>query len=398
MRGPHEDPFAGDPGPELPPGIIDAMTGGALPGEKSFLDRLMTAREFCEMERPPPERLAGALGMRGERLVVAGETGKGKSTLCSQMIRCIVHGGEFLKYQCPGVGRALILDAEQGGITVERRFRALGLHESDKVDILAIPEGASLDTRPIERQWLEEVLEGGGYSVVLADPLYKLFRGGHESGDGGERAAVEFMRWWDRWRLGADGRWDPFLLVLPMHARKPPPGTKFSMAEIFGSSAWIRGCEKVVGIQYLSPGYSQLHFWKDRDGFGEEPENEGDPTFASGEVWGLTFTREDGFKKGADAAKEGPREAIIRLLSTSAIGMSIENLMDAIPGKNGRPPASRSTIERHLRKLGDMVVARQDGNGEKWWELSDPVGVGDEQLEHWQKMVDGETNPGAGLE
>ncbi len=390
-------PLDEDPGPEGGT-MVDS---GAMPGEKSFLERLQTAREFCETERMPPERLVGPLGMRGERLVVAGETGKGKSTFCSQMVRAAVYGEEFLGWKGKGGIRALILDAEQGGITIERRFRALGLEQSDDVDILPLPEGAALDMRPIERQWMEEIFSVGQYGIVMADPLYKLFRGGGNggSGDGGERAAVEFMRWWDRWRLGADGRWDPFLLVLPMHARKPPPGTSFSMAEIFGSSAWIRGCEKVVGIQMLNPGYSQLHFWKDRDGFGEEADREDDPTFRSGDIWGLTFNREDGFKKGAVQGKEPVRDAIVRLLSEGGRPMSIAGLCDAIPGKNGKTPCARSTIERALKAMGDDITFDQDVSKEKWWSLADPVVTETEQdrYERLAGVVPSDMAPGAGV-
>ena len=92
---------------------------------------------------------------------------------------------------------------------------------------------------------------------MLVDPLYKAHTG--DSND--ERSAVDLMRRFDKWRddLG-------FALIIPVHTRKPPPATKFTVNELFGSSAYQRGAEIVLGLQRVRPGYSRLHFFKDRDG------------------------------------------------------------------------------------------------------------------------------------
>jgi len=41
---------------------------------------------------------------------------------------------------------------------------------------------------------------------------------------------------------------------------------KFSVHDLFGSSAYVRGAEVVLGLRRVSDGYAKLHFLKDRDG------------------------------------------------------------------------------------------------------------------------------------
>jgi hypothetical protein len=162
----------------------------------------------------------------------------------------------FLDWQGQG-GRVLVLDAEQGLRSVKRRLREARLDSCDDVDYVRVPDGLSLDTDPRHIAAVEEVLEAGNFAAVVADPLYKLHQG--DSND--EREAVDLMRRFDGWRER-----HRFALVLPVHCRKPVPGTKFSIHDLFGSSAYVRGAEVVLGLQRVSDGYAKLHLLKDRDG------------------------------------------------------------------------------------------------------------------------------------
>lgn len=94
-----------------------------------------------------------------------------------------------------------------------------------------------------------------------------------------------------------------FALVLPVHCRKPLPGTKFSIHDLFGSSAYVRGAEVVLGLQRVSDGYAKLHFLKDRDG-----------DLPIGARWGLLFDRQEGLRRdptrrreATDRARHDPR-------------------------------------------------------------------------------------------
>jgi hypothetical protein len=182
-----------------------------------------------------------------------------------------------------------VLDAEQGLRTVKRRLREAGLADCDAVDYVRVPDGLSLDSNPRHVAAVEEALDAGGYAAVVADPLYKLHTG--DSND--EREAVDLMRRFDGWRERFR-----FALELPVHCRKPVPGMKFSIHDLFGSSAYVRGAEVVLGLQRVSDGYAKLHFLKDRDG-----------DLPIGAAWGLLFDREEGFRR--DPKDGEPRETAL---------------------------------------------------------------------------------------
>jgi hypothetical protein len=166
-----------------------------------------------------------------------------------------------------------------------------GLDASENVDYIRVPDGLALNADQREIAQLESVLAAGGYSFVGADPLYKLHRG--ESND--ERAMVDLMRRFDGWRERYG-----FHLWIGSHVRKPPFGTKFSIHDLFGSSAVVRGAEIVLGLQRLSDGYAKLHFFKDRDG--DLP-----PVFSK---WGLTFDREHLFRRDPNDGKPSTKERV----------------------------------------------------------------------------------------
>lgn len=255
-----------------------------------------TARELCALPDPPgTDELVGPLVGRRRRTIVGAHTGAGKSTITTALIRAATLGETFLDWQGAGGERALIIDAEQGLKTIKRLLRESGLHESDAVDYLRAPDGLSLDSDERHIAAVEELLATHDYAIVAADPLYKLHTG--DSND--ERAAVDLMRRFDKWRETY-----AFGLIVPVHCRKPPVGAKFSMHEFFGSSAYLRGAEVVLGLQRVRDGYSRLHFFKDRDG-----------DLDVGSSWGLLFDRVHGYRRDPeDGKKQTAADQVLELL------------------------------------------------------------------------------------
>jgi hypothetical protein len=299
----------------------------------------VSTKEIAEMPEPDrSDELMGGLLMRGQRVVIGAHTGHGKTTLTLQVARAFAHGEEFLDYKGAG-GRALVIDAEQSLRTIKRRITEAGLTDSDNVHYLRVPDGLELDQDDDQAGALERVFATGGFDVVIADPLYKLHAG--DSND--ERSAVDLMKLFDGWREQYG-----FCLVLPVHCRKPPVGAKFSMHEFFGSTAYLRGAEVVLGLQMLRDGYSRLHFFKDRDG-----------DLPLGEVWGLLFDRESGYRRDPEDGK--PKETAadkVRELLEVDPGMTKARLIEAT-GYAAR------TVERALKDLGATEKSGPD-NLKQW--------------------------------
>jgi hypothetical protein len=328
--------------PEQQAGLEEIAAGnGNAPGEPFALD-LLTARATCALPDPPGgDELLGPLLMRGDRLVIGAHTGEGKTTFSLQIVRAVTITGEFLDWRGAG-GRALIIDTEQGLRTIKRRLTEAGLHDSENVDYIRAPDGLSLDSNEQHVKALDGALAAGNYAVVVADPLYKLHTG--DSND--ERAAVDLMRRFDAWRDQ-----HRFALMMPVHCRKPPVGAKFTMHEFFGSSAYNRGAEVIIGLQRVRDGYSRLHFFKDREG-----------DLPIGARWGLLFDRDTGYRRDPDdeAHKQTAADQVRELLDAQP-DMTLAQLVSET-GKTER------TIRRVLSQI-DAHGHRPGKNAETLWSL-----------------------------
>jgi hypothetical protein len=324
---------------------IACSAGRYPPAEEQEAGGLLTAlsaREICALPEPPESaELLGPLVVRGARTVLAAHTGEGKTTLALQMAKAAVTNSSFLEWEGSGT-RALVIDAEQGLRTIKRQLRQAGLQGSDQVDYVREPDGLALDENLGQVAQLEWVLEKGNYDLVVCDPLYKLHRGDSNE----ERPAVDLMRQLDRLRSRFG-----FALLICAHLRKSPQiGTKFTIHEIFGSSAYVRGAEVVLGLRRLGPGYSRLHFFKDRDG-----------DLPVGEFWALIFDRDEGFRRDLDAEK--PRETAKD---------KVRAILDANPGRTGGElqravQCSDRTVRKALKELGAEFETGQ--HGQRRWSL-----------------------------
>jgi hypothetical protein len=331
----------------------DPADNGRVTAEPFTLE-VLTARELCELPDPPgTDELLGALVGRRRRTLIGAHTGEGKTTITLALVRAVVLGETFLDWRGAG-GRGLVIDAEQGLKTIKRRLREGGLAENEQVDYVRVPDGLSLDSDERHVAAVEERLAAGGYDVVVADPLYKL----HAGDSNAEREAVDLMRRFDGWRERYG-----FGFILPVHCRKPPIGAKFSMHEFFGSSAYLRGAEVVLGLQRVRDGYSRLHYFKDRDG-----------DLPVGSAWGLLFDREQGYRR--DPEDEIPRQTAaeqVRELLEAQPDMTLAQLV----GETGK-------AERTIRRVLDDMHAhgrRPGKNAETLWSLNDEDDEDDEEGE-----------------
>lgn len=241
---------------------------------------VLTARELCALPDPPEEdRLLGPLVVRRQRTILAGGTGEGKTVFGLRMVHAIVNADDFLHWTGTG-GRVLVIDLEQGQRTVKRRLRETRLNNSDLVDYSRVPDGLALDRNTEQIDAVEKRIADNDYAAVLLDPFYKA----HQGDSNAERAIVDLMRLFDRWREQYG-----FALILPAHTRKKlEPGAKLTIDDIFGSTAIVRGAEIVIAVQRVTTGYSRLYFFKDRDG---------DDTIQVGEHWNLLFDRDTGYRR-----------------------------------------------------------------------------------------------------
>jgi hypothetical protein len=324
--------------------------GGPTPADgRSFRLDVLTARQVCELPDPDEnQQVCGPLLVREQRFVIGAHTGHGKTSFALQLTRAVVTGESFLGWEGCG-GKALVIDVEQGLRTIKRRLQEAGLDDSDLVDYVRVPDGLELNCNPSHIAEVERILATGQYVLVHMDPFYKL----HVGDSNAEREVTDLMRQLDAWR--SEYR---FALSLAGHCRKPPTGSKFTMHEFFGSSAYLRGAETVVGLQRLSDGYSRLHFFKDRDGDGPPIDTH----------WRLIFDREDGFRRDPSdgAPKRNAKSAVHDLLTQGGV-MTEDELVSA-------SRYAIRTVRGALKEMG--AVSNAGKHNRKYWSLP-----GDEALE-----------------
>jgi hypothetical protein len=309
--------------------------------------RVQSAKEIVASPDPPREaNLLGPLLVRGARTVIGAQTGEGKTTIALQMVKAVTVGGRFLDYTGAG-SKVLIIDAEQGLLTIKRRLREAGLAESDQVHYLRAPDGLALDQDGgADVVQLEAILEAEQYDLILLDPLYKLHRGDSNE----ERHAVDLMRRLDAWRERFG-----FGVALLVHRRKSQVGNHgFTMDDLYGSGAYLRGAEVVLGLRRPRPGYASLHIFKDRDG-----------DLPVGEKWELLFDREAGFRRDpeADKEKETALDKVRAALEEEPKGLTTRQL-------EGLTDFSDKTVRKAVHDLDAEFTTGP--NGTKVWRL--PVG------------------------
>lgn len=310
----------------------------------------LSAREVCELPLPDAAPVLGPI-YAGCRVIVAGASGDGKTTMSMGMTSAISSGGKFLDWEGCG-GTVMIVDLEQGLRSVQRSLKDAGLHESDNVRYFRIPDGLSLETNETQSAWLLGKIVEWKPVMVLIDPLYKAHQG--DSND--ERAMVDMMRRLDKWRddLG-------FVLMIPMHLRKlDPRATDPRMDDVFGSGGLTRGAEIVIGIKKTAPGRSTMYFWKDRDGDMHE----------FGDKWKLIFTHADGYERDPQDREPEPSELVRRAMLQSGAGRM--NLVEITAATGKGKETIRDAVAK-LKAAGQIEELEQKGaHGMKYYRLALP--------------------------
>jgi hypothetical protein len=318
-------------------------SASATPGPEkpAFELRVETAAEILALPDPPPEdMLLGPLLVRGQRTLLGAPKNAGKTTMLTRMAKAVHYGEPFLEWE-GHKSKVLFIDAEQGLKSVKVKLRSAGVDGT--LDYLRVPAGLALNSDPQHAEAVAGIL-ARGYDLVVVDPLYKLHRGDSNE----ERGMVDLMRLFDEWRTEFH-----FALLMASHTRKDFAGRQLQMADIFGSSGVIWGAEIIIGLERLSPGYSRLHFFADRDG-----------DLPLGEAWGLLFDQDDGYRRDPKDG-EGKRSCKdkVRDLLTDQPGLT-QHELEQFTGNGNR------TVRDALKDL-DAESMGATADGEKMWKLPD---------------------------
>lgn len=232
--------------------------------------------ELAGTKFPGARMLCGPLIRAGQRTMVAGHTGMGKSTFTLGMCAAIAAGEPFMDMNVRQ-GKVLVIDLEQDGAIIQRRMQELifpgtygelnfanqvkDLGWKDNIQFITLPDGCRLNEEDgVDQEEMNAVIEEYKPKVVVIDPLFKAIQG-TVSDDESIRGITDYL---DRLRQ-AHG----FAVVLPAHVRKGAGEPAIpAITDIRGAGDLTFGAEIIMAVHrdFEVEGETTIRILKDRNG------------------------------------------------------------------------------------------------------------------------------------
>lgn len=215
----------------------------SLPGGRAEPGPDLFDFTHAEEEEEAPDWVVPGLMERGDRLMLTGPEGRGKSSMIRQLLVQVAAGLLPFTDRDPVVPqRTLLVDAENPTPHLRRELRKLYIAAGQSLDpgrmvVLSRPEGLDLLHRA-DRQWLIERIQANRPDLVAVGPLYKL----HRDDPNDEQAARSLSAFLDDLRIRYR-----FSLILEAHSPQASGGNKRPIRPA-GSSLWLRWPETGVGM------------------------------------------------------------------------------------------------------------------------------------------------------
>jgi replicative DNA helicase len=226
------------------------------------------ARELDEFLAQPVERrwLIPDLLERGDRVIIVGAEGTGKTTLVQQFAVCAASGlHPWTRVPLDSALRVLIVDLENPATIMMRNLNRLRALAGDRYQgglfIERRPQGMDLTTRR-DARWLDALVALHAPDLLILTPLYKMFAGAAGRSKASEESAEMCAQALDEIRVRHD-----CALLIEAHAPHGTNGDRDGWRPI-GSSLWLRWPEFGFGLRpvSLAPREVNVVRWRgDRD-------------------------------------------------------------------------------------------------------------------------------------
>jgi replicative DNA helicase len=186
---------------------------------------------------------------RGDRVIVTGKEGGGKSVWLRQLGWQIALGRHPWGWAQHPRRRVLHVDCENSSLQVAKGYRMLAAVQPASADmplwVTCRPQGLDLTSRR-DAAWLSALVEYHRAEVLVIGPLYKLHRPAESGGGGAEEVAALTARALDAIRAA-------YGTVLLIEAHAPLADREKSDYRPFGSSFWLRWPEFGFGLVPAAP-------------------------------------------------------------------------------------------------------------------------------------------------
>lgn len=216
------------------------------PTSEREIEKTVTLDEFLAEPDEPDEWVIPGLITKGDRTIITGGEGLGKTQLIRQMAVCTAAGINPFTFERFEPRVVLYIDCENPKKIMKRKLREIRQfhHErqmpiDDRLWIRRYPQGLDLG-QVSDRLQIRSQLRMFRPDLLVIGPAYKLYVGGGQEKD--ELLARQVTSSIDAWREEFG-----FAVILEHHS---PHGTQTGTRSVrpFGSSLWLRWPEFGFGI------------------------------------------------------------------------------------------------------------------------------------------------------
>ena len=214
----------------------------------------------------------------GYRAHVAGPIGHGKTSFLLEAVSAAVRGDTFLGWQGKGGLNALYLDLEMPPELLGQAVRDARLDKAEGFNLMHLPDGLCIDTKPEDRELLERAVEG--YQILVIDPWYKLIE--QELEYSSARRIVACLD-------GIRARHPELCTLVGYHAQEPVSAAdRLALSAISGFKFFHRPADIILTFQRTEGNQSRIAWVKNRS-----------PRLGvkHGETWQLEWERGKGFRR-----------------------------------------------------------------------------------------------------
>lgn len=217
---------------------------------------------------------------RGDRLILTGPEGGGKSTFLRQFAVMAAAGIHPLRDTPMGPLSVLVIDLENSTRQTRRKIRPLRVQAGHQLD----PERLHIEVRiqgldltgTADITWLTEAVARYKPDLLITGPVYKMATGDPNE----EKSAKPVAMAIDRIRADHD-----VAVLIEAHSAKAPAGQKRRPKEPYGWSGWMRWPE--FGVHLDDDG--TITHWR-----GQREERDWPETLRRGGTWPWTTTEPEG--------------------------------------------------------------------------------------------------------
>jgi hypothetical protein len=208
---------------------------------------LLNIDEFVDQDLPPEEWIIPGLFASGERAIVTGDEGAGKSMLLRQIALCAAAGLHPFTFDKFRPARVLIVDAENPKPIMVRKFKGIrdelrsrGLNPADRCWVKRYPQGMDL-AQSRDRLALHNLCMLTRPDLLVIGPAYKLYIGGSNTREEDLARQVTSVLDGLREEFG-------FALLLEHHSPHENSQNGKRFPRPIGSSLWRRWPEYGFGL------------------------------------------------------------------------------------------------------------------------------------------------------